>query len=703
VRRALLCIVLAGGVGLLLTALAGATGSPRFEASGVSVDALIERVDANGDGVFDDLAARLATLDATDRLSVIVRLRGDLTHARADGLEAAVGGFATEAWLPIVDGFAATMTKAQVEALARDPSIRTIETNAVVHAYNESAQGAFGVTRARLDVPSLDGDKNGNLTAYAKEDLVVAVIDTGIDAGHEQLDDGKVIGFVNCITPVSGVCTNATPIDDNDHGSHVAGTIAGDGEGNAAGKGVAPGAALVGVKVLNSAGSGTSAQVIAGIQWAVANKALYGIEAVNMSLGANGCWNGTDAQSVAANTAAASLVMLIAAGNSGPGPCTVGSPGVAENVITVGSMADTGVPHLRDETFGTNRAWVEGFNLAASSSRGPTQDGRIKPDLVAPGVHITSANASNPNNGSDPYVTFNGTSMATPFVAGVVALMLDQNPALTPAQIKTQLRSTAIDWGRGGPLHSAGTSGPDVDYGAGRLDAFAAIKAAGAALGTAPPAPGHQLLAGTITGADREHSIVVSDTSVPLAATLIMTNWSGGAPDFDLYLLDASRNVITSSRYANSRQDELGATLTSPGTYTLYVDAFSGTGDYIIDVSGGSQTGPPPPPPPPLPPPPLPPPPPPPPPPPLPPPPPPPPVVRQPAVVRCVVPNVKGKTVPKAKAALKAKKCAAGKITGKFSGKVKKGRVIAQSKRPGTRHPRNTKVNLTVSKGARRK
>jgi beta-lactam-binding protein with PASTA domain len=77
--------------------------------------------------------------------------------------------------------------------------------------------------------------------------------------------------------------------------------------------------------------------------------------------------------------------------------------------------------------------------------------------------------------------------------------------------------------------------------------------------------------------------------------------------------------------------------------------------------------------------------------------------VRQPAVVRCVVPNVKGKTVPKAKAALKARKCAAGKITGKFSGKVKKGRVIAQSKRPGARLPRNTKVNLTVSKGARKK
>ena len=72
-------------------------------------------------------------------------------------------------------------------------------------------------------------------------------------------------------------------------------------------------------------------------------------------------------------------------------------------------------------------------------------------------------------------------------------------------------------------------------------------------------------------------------------------------------------------------------------------------------------------------------------------------------VVRCVVPNVKSKTVPKAKAALRARRCAAGKVRQAFSGKVKKGRVIAQSRRPGTRHPRNTRVNLTVSKGARRK
>ena len=78
-------------------------------------------------------------------------------------------------------------------------------------------------------------------------------------------------------------------------------------------------------------------------------------------------------------------------------------------------------------------------------------------------------------------------------------------------------------------------------------------------------------------------------------------------------------------------------------------------------------------------------------------------MAQPPAVVRCLVPNVKGKTVAKAKAALRAKRCAAGKITQAFSGKVKKGLVIAQSKRPGTRHPRNTKVNLTVSKGARKR
>jgi len=136
--------------------------------------------------------------------------------------------------------------------------------------------------------------------------------------------------------------------------------------------------------------------VIAGLQWAVANRVLHGIDVINLSLGSSGCNSGTDGTAAAANAAAATLVVVVAAGNEGPETCTVGSPGSAQDVITVGAMADTGV------TFGPLREEVPGFNQAYFSSRGPTLDARVKPDISAPGVQITSADA----NSGGAYQTF---------------------------------------------------------------------------------------------------------------------------------------------------------------------------------------------------------------------------------------------------------------------------------------------------------
>jgi serine protease AprX len=681
VRRGLLGIALIGLVGL---SLSGSAAGERIGTLGFSVGALKAPIaDRDGDKVFDDLAAKLQTMDADDTLSVIVRVEGDLTQAHADSIEGSVGGFDLTRWLPIVDGFAATVTKSQVEALAGLESVRQVELNGVVHAMNDSAQASFGVTAVRTALPGLDGSGlDGNPNAYGSTDFVVAVIDTGIDATHPQLDDGKVIAFANCLDqPAPTTCSTPAPFDDNDHGTHVAGTIAGDGEGNAGFKGVAPGAALVGVKVLDADGTGNTAGVISGIQWAVQRKATLGIEGMNLSLGGEGCANGSDAESAAVNAAvAAGIVVAVAAGNDGPASCTVSSPGAATDVITVGAMADMGVP-----VDFANRAWVPGFNLAAFSSRGPTLDNRVKPDVVAPGVHITSADA----NSGGGYQTFNGTSMATPFIAGVAMLMLDQNPLLTPVQIKTALMSTAIDWGRGRLNDGAIANGPDVDYGAGRLDAFAAIKSIGAPLGAAPAVPMHTLLTGSLpgTGAVQQHQITIGSTDFPLAATLIMPGWSAGNPDFDLFVFDPGGNELQRSRFF-TRQEEVGVLPPTPGTYTLEVRSDGGGGNYILDVSA---------PPPPLPPQPQPQPP------PAPQPAPPPPAPPPPAPVKCKVPNVKGKTVPKARAALKARRCRLGKVTKAFSGKVKKGRVITQTKRPGRALPRNTAVGVKVSKGARKK
>jgi serine protease AprX len=651
--------------------------------AGTQASAGIPSTDVDGDKVFDDLAAELEGLDPSDDVRVIVRLTDKLTRARANSVKQSVGPLRYDAWLPIIDGFAVTVAKSQVAALANLDDVRSIEQNGTVRAFNNSAQASFGVAQARVDQASLDGDRNGNVTQYVPDDVVVAVIDTGIDAAHPQLDEGKVIAFVDCQQPVSGTCTPRAAFDDNDHGTHIAGTVAGDGDNDANHKGVAPAAALVGVKVLDDEGSGTDAEVIAGIQWAVNNRLLHGIDVVNLSLGTTGCDPGTAGTAAAANVAAENLVVVVAAGNDGPDTCTIGSPGSAQEVITVGAMADTGV------TLGTLRDEVPGFNQAYFSSRGPTLDSRIKPDISAPGAQITSADA----NSGGAYQTFSGTSMAAPFVAGVAALMLDHQSSLTNAAIKSTLMSTAVDWG---------LPGSDNDYGAGRLDAFTAIKSlAGTTLGPSHPAPSHSLLSGSLAapGDFAIHAVDVPTTEFPIAATMIMTGFAAGKPDFDLFLIAPDgTTVLLPSEFA-TRQEEVGFVPPTTGTYFLRVHSFSGSGPYILDVSVGAPPPPPPPQPAPQPPPqpPAPPSP------PAPPPPAAPPPPRPPAVVRCVVPSVRGKTVRTARATLTRRRCRLGRVTRAYSGKVRTGRIIRQSRRPGVRLPRGTRVNVLVSRGKRRR
>jgi serine protease AprX len=545
--------------------------------------------DVDGDRIFENLSARLESLAAEDRLSVVVRLNGDLTRERIDAVERDVGRFELTRSLPIVDGFTATVTKAQAGALARLPGVASVEENGVVRALNDGAQESFGVTKARTDLPGLDGDTDGDPGSYSRRDLVVAVVDSGIDATHPQLDDGKVLAFVDCshhaTIPDPSTCFARDAFDDNDHGTHIAGIIAGDGEGDERYKGVAPGAALVGVKVLRADNTGTLGAIVSGIQWVVQNRHRYGIEAINISLAGNRCSDGTDVLSDAAEAAiAAGLVVVAGAGNLGPAACTVDGPAAAPNVIAVGAMADTGMPRSGEQDV------TRGFYLARFSSRGPTLDGRIKPDIVAPGIGITSANADNANNGVDPYVTFLGTSMASPFVLGVALLMLEANPDLSHAQIKSILMSTAVDWGLGGNLHEPGSSGVDVDYGAGRLDAFAAIKAAGAQLGTGPTAPAHTVLSGTLVAAgSAQHSVTVTDASVPLAGTLIMPRWADvDDPDFNLALRDPDGAVIGTS-VRQERQETVAVRITRTGTYTFEVSSVAGSGPYVLDVSGGSR------------------------------------------------------------------------------------------------------------------
>ena len=563
---------------LVLVAAATAASAERSVPSGGPSTS-----DANGNKIFDELDGRLAGLGSSSRVPVIVTLNAPATRDRVAGLMQQLGGFDVSHRFAIIPAFAAELTKGQIEAAARLPQVAHVEGDLTVHATNAAGELAFGVTKARADV-GVNGNADGNASSYSKTDMVAAVIDTGIDANHLDLDEGKVIGWKDLVG------TSSTPYDDNGHGTHVAATIAGDGDARAdrAEAGVAPGAALVGVKVLDSLGNGADSTVAAGLDWVAQNKDTYGIRVVNMSLGGSGCSDGADAVSTAVNNlVAAGVVVVVAAGNAGPGICTVSTPAAATGAETVGAMADLG---------------AGGFKQAYFSSRGPTLDGRIKPDVSAPGVNVVSAKAGTTNG----YTTLSGTSMATPFVAGVALLMLQVNPGLTPQQVKTDLAQSAVDWGRGGDDSVAGSTGADIDYGAGRLDAYAAIAAAGAGISAPPAVPGHLYFEGSLgsIGDARTFSFNVSDTSVPIAATMVIASLRGGSSrstNFDLKLINPAGSTVATAA-TTRRQEDLSYTPTQTGTYTVRVNSYAGSGSFFVDVSAGTAVAPPPPPPPPPPP-----------------------------------------------------------------------------------------------------
>ena len=278
---------------------------------------------------------------------------------------------------------------------------------------------------------------------YTGEGISIAIIDTGIDPLHVGLNDfdddpltndPKVVAFYDALDESGDNGDGTTePYDDQGHGSHCAGISAGTGavdegpmsEGNEKPyRGVAPDAWLVGVKVLDSGGSGSFAEVMRGMEWTIDNQIKYNIRAASMSLG--GVWlvELTQEQEervthLANEMVAAGISLMIAAGNSAAYG-TIGTPGAAKDVITVGSTEDS-------------------KELAVYSSKGPTHEGQIKPNVAAIGSAVMSVEANSGNG----YASYSGTSMATPMVAGMAVLLLQANPDLQPLMIRTILESTS--------------------------------------------------------------------------------------------------------------------------------------------------------------------------------------------------------------------------------------------------------------------
>lgn len=522
----------------------------------VKVEKIEKIQDNNKDKVFDNLQEKLNTKKDNDELSVIIVFKETVDKKDINKLEETVGKLKIKHKYETIPSIAAELTKEQIEKLSKIDIVDHIEYDMKMKVFNDTAREWFGATKASIDF-GLNGDRDGNLNSYSKNDVVVAVIDTGIDNSHVDLDNGKVLAWKDYVKG------NSTPYDDHGHGTHVSGIIAGEGDGNSNYKGVAEGAGLIGLKVLDKRGNGNMSDSTAAIDWCIANKDTYGIDVINMSLGTTGSSDGTDATSLAVNRAVQEgIVVVIAAGNDGPAKYTIGSPGAAEDGITVAAMADLG---------------EGGFNLTDFSSRGPTSDGRIKPDISAPGYKIMSAKA----NTTSSYVAYSGTSMATPFTAGTVALMLDANPNLTPTQVKSKLMSTSIDMG---------PSGKDIEYGMGRLDVYEVVKSAGGYSGTNISVP--NILYGDDSINSNKGSDIwqfnVDSLNYPISVTLVIPDWTSSwfssNPDLDIYLYDPNGNEVANS-LTSTRQENITFTPTVTGSYRLEVYSYSGTGDYFFDIS----------------------------------------------------------------------------------------------------------------------
>jgi serine protease AprX len=320
---------------------------------------------------------------------------------------------------------------------------------------------------------------------YTGSGIGIAVIDSGVVSWHDDLTNRSTAlypyGNQRVAAFVDFVNGQTTAYDDDGHGTHVAGIIAGNGyDSNGQKAGVAPDASLVVLKVLDQNGHGTVSNIIRALDWVYTNRLTYNIRVVNMSVGAGiheSYW--TDPLALATKRVVdAGVVVVAAAGNTGrngdgqPQYGGIGSPGNAPWVLTVGASSTMGTNTRDDDT------------MAAFSSRGPTYlDWQAKPDLVAPGVGTVSLAApgstlfatkaeyllpglvSTPNL---PYLSLSGTSMAAPVVTGSVALMLQANPNLTPNAIKAILQYTAQEYLGYNPL----------TQGAGFLNTLGAVRLA---------------------------------------------------------------------------------------------------------------------------------------------------------------------------------------------------------------------------------
>ena len=350
------------------------------------------------------LAGSAPAKDTQPKVPVIIGFKDTPSQADKDIIRGH-GGEIKHSYT-IIDAIAAKLPEQAIENIKKNPRVAYVEMDGEVHTLDTELDNSWGVTRIGAGTVHADNKGTG---------VKVAIIDTGIDYSHSDLDANYKGGydFVN---------GDSYPLDDNGHGTHCAGIVAAEDNGEGV-VGVAPGAFLYGVKVLNSGGSGYVSDVIAGIEWSVEN----GMQVISMSLGSD--FGSTPLKDACDNAYSSGVLLVAAAGNDG------NSPGKGDNVDYPARYSSVIAVVATDRN----------DNRARWSSTGPAVE------LAAPGVSIYSTYPGG-------YATKSGTSMACPHVTGTAALVI----AMSNADVRLRLQKTADD---------LGATGPDTKYGYGLVDA----------------------------------------------------------------------------------------------------------------------------------------------------------------------------------------------------------------------------------------
>jgi serine protease AprX len=356
--------------------------------------------------------------------------------------------------VPLVDGVAAYLTPDEIASLADQDYVTGIVADNPVFGLDDSS--SMDITNLAIGLDRVAPPKSGGPDGSG---VSVAVLDTGVTTTTD-LDASRIVGWKDFVNG------GTTPYDDAGHGTFIAGVIAGDGTASlplASGgqaamqfRGVAPAANIVGIKVLDNTGVGRSSTLIAGIAWAIAHKDEYNIRVLSISIGGDPVGPaGMDPVDLACEAATkAGIVVVAAAGNEGDfGMGGVVAPGNDPYVITLGATDTQQTASTSDDA------------VAAYSSWGPTLfDEYAKPDLMAPGNRVISlrvpgsyidttfpanlipVDTYTPTAAADAvpsYLMLSGTSCSTPVAAGAVALMLQKDPSLSPADVKLRLMDSA--------------------------------------------------------------------------------------------------------------------------------------------------------------------------------------------------------------------------------------------------------------------